>query len=58
MPEDFAKHTLVLPYNDIDAIEDAFEKMGNEIAGVIIEPVAGKYGLYHLKTDICRKFER
>ncbi len=58
VPEDFAKHTLVLPYNDIDAIEDAFEKMGNEIAGVIIEPVAGNMGLYHLKTDICRKFER
>ena len=45
VPEDFAKYTLVLPYNDIDAIEDAFEKMGNEIAGVIIEPVAGNMGV-------------
>ena len=33
VPEDFAKYTLVLPYNDIDAIEDAFEKMGSKIAG-------------------------
>ena len=28
VPEDFAKYTLVLPYNDSDAIEDAFEKNG------------------------------
>ena len=41
VPEDFAKYTLVLPYNDEAALDSAFEKMGSEIAGVIIEPVAG-----------------
>ena len=55
MPEDFAKYTLVLPYNDIDAIEDAFEKMGNEIAGVIIEPVAGNMGVVPPKDGYLQK---
>ncbi len=55
VPEDFAKYTLVLPYNDIDAIEDAFEKMGNEIAGVIIEPVAGNMGVVPPKDGYLQK---
>ena len=55
VPEDFAKYTLVLPYNDIDAIEDAFEKMGNEIAGVIIEPVAGNMGVVPPKDRYLQK---
>lgn len=45
VPEDFAKHTVVLPYNDFDALENAFKKNGNHIAGVIIEPVAGNMGV-------------
>ena len=55
VPEDFAKYTLVLPYNNIDAIEDAFEKMGNEIAGVIIEPVAGNMGVVPPKDGYLQK---
>ena len=55
VPEDFAKYTLVLPYNDIDAIEDAFEKMGSKIAGVIIEPVAGNMGVVPPKDGYLQK---
>ncbi|MCC8169421.1 MAG: glutamate-1-semialdehyde 2,1-aminomutase [Oscillospiraceae bacterium] len=43
--EELAKYTLVLPYNDFDAVEDAFKKFGEEIAAVIIEPVAGNMGV-------------
>lgn len=45
VPEDFAKHTLVLSYNNEEALEAAFEKMGKEIAAVIVEPVAGNMGV-------------
>ncbi|WP_445116127.1 glutamate-1-semialdehyde 2,1-aminomutase [Acinetobacter sp. WZC-1] len=45
VPADFAKHTLTLPYNDIDAVKACFTKFGNEIAGVIVEPVAGNMNL-------------
>ena len=45
VPEDFAKHTLTLPYNDTDALVELFNKMGSDIACVIIEPVVGNMNL-------------
>ncbi len=45
VPADFAKHTLTLPYNDIAALKKCFAKFGHEIAGVIIEPVAGNMNM-------------
>lgn len=41
IPEDFAKHTLTLDYNDIDQVKALFAEIGSEIACIIIEPVAG-----------------
>jgi glutamate-1-semialdehyde 2,1-aminomutase len=41
VPEDVVKHTLVLPYNDIAALEQAFDAHGPELACVMIEPIAG-----------------
>ena len=41
VPAALARHTLTLPYNDFDAVEDAFGTLGNGIAAVIVEPVAG-----------------
>ena len=45
VPADFAKHTLTLPYNDIATLKECFAKFGSEIAGVIVEPVAGNMNL-------------
>ncbi|MBI5299508.1 MAG: glutamate-1-semialdehyde 2,1-aminomutase [Deltaproteobacteria bacterium] len=44
VPHDFAKHTLVAPYNDLNAVENLFQKNKKEIACVIVEPVAGNMG--------------
>ena len=41
VPAEVVAHTIVLNYNDIDDAENCFRKMGDEIACVIIEPVAG-----------------
>ncbi|MGP5542379.1 glutamate-1-semialdehyde 2,1-aminomutase [Psychrobacter celer] len=45
VPADFAKHTITIPYNDPQAIKDCFEKWGNEIACVILEPIAGNMNM-------------
>ena len=44
VPDGFARTTLPLPYNDIEALERAFERHRGRIAAVIVEPVAGNMG--------------
>jgi glutamate-1-semialdehyde 2,1-aminomutase len=46
VPADFAKHTLVLPFNDVDAVKACFAANKGQIAAVILEPVPGNAGLY------------
>ena len=36
-----AQHTVTLPFNDVDALKEAFDQLGDEIACVITEPVTG-----------------
>jgi glutamate-1-semialdehyde 2,1-aminomutase len=45
VPQDFIRHTLSLPYNDIQAIEKVMAERGAQIAAIIVEPVAGNMGL-------------
>ena len=45
VPADFARHTIVLDYNDLDQVEAVFKARGDEIAAVIVEPVAGNMNL-------------
>lgn len=63
IPEELASLTIVLPYNNINAVEEVFEKYGEEIACVIIEPVAGNMGVvapskeYHQKLrEITKQY--
>jgi glutamate-1-semialdehyde 2,1-aminomutase len=44
VPEEIASLTIVLPYNDVNALKETFEKYGRDIACVIVEPVAGNMG--------------
>lgn len=41
IPEDFAKHTLTVTFNDLDSVRDIFAEFGDQIATIIVEPVAG-----------------
>ena len=45
VPEETAAHTLVLSYNDLEALDTAFARQGAQIAAVIVEPVAGNMNL-------------
>jgi glutamate-1-semialdehyde 2,1-aminomutase len=45
VPPEVTAHTLVLDYNDSEMLEDAFRRNGDNIAAVIVEPVAGNMNL-------------
>jgi len=44
VPEEFIQFTLALPYNDTNALDQAFERFKGQIACVIVEPVVGNMG--------------
>src|SRR5580698_3457723 len=46
VPAAFTQHTVVLPFNDEDAVKAAFAANAGQIAGIIVEPVPGNAGLY------------
>lgn len=41
VPEDYAKHTLTVEYNNLASVQQAFDEHGDDIACIIVEPVAG-----------------
>lgn len=45
VPENVAANTITVPYNDLASIKAAFERFGEDIAAVIVEPVAGNMGV-------------
>ncbi|WP_025689311.1 glutamate-1-semialdehyde 2,1-aminomutase [Paenibacillus zanthoxyli] len=45
VPEGIASNTIAVPYNSLESVELAFERYGNDIAAVIVEPIAGNMGV-------------
>ena len=58
VPEDFAKHTLVLDYNNPAQLEEVFQARGKEIACVIVEPVAGNMNLLPATPEFLQTMRR
>jgi len=46
VPAAFTQHTVVLPFNEIEPVREAFAANAGQIAGIIVEPVPGNAGLY------------
>ncbi|WP_333782289.1 glutamate-1-semialdehyde 2,1-aminomutase [Thermosulfidibacter takaii] len=55
VPEDFAKHTLIAKFNDIESVRALFEKYGDDIACVILEPVMGNAGVILPEGDFLKE---
>jgi glutamate-1-semialdehyde 2,1-aminomutase len=51
VPEEFTQFTLALPFNNLSAIEHAFQKFKHQIACVIVEPVVGNMGCVPAADD-------
>jgi len=45
VPEEIVRHTISLPYNDLEAVRQAMESVGEEVAAIIVEPVAANMGV-------------
>ena len=51
VPQDLVKHTLVLPFNDLDALQNAFKQFGPQVAALIVEPIAGNMNLVQMSPE-------
>ncbi|MDR3087880.1 MAG: glutamate-1-semialdehyde 2,1-aminomutase [Azoarcus sp.] len=58
VPADFARHTIVLDYNDLDGVEAAFKTRGGDIAAVIVEPVAGNMNMVRPRPGFLEGLRR
>jgi glutamate-1-semialdehyde 2,1-aminomutase len=45
VPVGLAQHTITLPYNDLDALDTVFAEIGEQVACVIVEPIAGNMNM-------------
>lgn len=55
VPPEVAQHTLVLPYNDVEALEAAFQAHGPELACLMIEPIAGNMNFVRASVPFMRR---
>jgi len=51
VPQDLARQTISLPFNDLEPVDKAFQKFGQEIAAVIVEPIPGNMGVIVPQQD-------
>jgi len=58
VPKDFTKHTILLPFNNIEAAKNAFRKYAGRIAAVIVESVAGNMGVVPPKKGFLQGLRR
>lgn len=58
VPESIAQETIAAPYNDLEAIEEIFVEYGDDIAGVILEPVTGNMGVIEPKKGYLEGLRR
>lgn len=54
VPADLTQHTIVLPYNDVAALKQAFDEFPGQIAGVILEPIAGNMNLVRASAEFVQ----
>lgn len=63
VPQGVSRDTLVLPYNDVDAIQTLFKEKGDQLACVILEPIAGNMNFVratpefmHILRELCTQY--
>jgi glutamate-1-semialdehyde 2,1-aminomutase len=54
VPKSIAQEIITVPFNDIDAFKDALEKWGDQVAGVLVEPIVGNFGIVEPKEGFLQ----
>lgn len=55
VPKAIAQDVITVPFNDIQAFKEALEHWGNEIAGVLVEPIVGNFGIVEPKPGFLQE---
>ena len=58
VPKEIVQNTITLPYNDIQNLEEIFEKLKDKIACAIIEPIAGNMGVVLPDLDFLKRLRK
>ena len=58
IPEELSKLTITIPYNDINALKEAFNNHAQDIAAVIVEPIAGNMGFIEPSEDFLKELRQ
>ena len=58
IPEELSKLTITIPYNDNNAVKEAFNKHAKDIAAVIVEPIAGNMGFIEPNEDFLQNLRQ
>ncbi|WP_428848873.1 glutamate-1-semialdehyde 2,1-aminomutase [Virgibacillus siamensis] len=58
VPESIAQNTITVPYNDMESVRYAFERFGNKLAAVIVEPVSGNMGVVPPQEDFLQNLRK
>ena len=55
VPKSIAQEVITVPFNDVEALKEALDKWGHEIAAVLVEPIVGNFGIVEPKPGFLRK---
>ncbi|WP_394219627.1 glutamate-1-semialdehyde 2,1-aminomutase [Halobacillus trueperi] len=55
VPASIAQDVITVPFNDIEPFKQALEKFGDEIAGVLVEPIVGNFGIVEPKPGFLQE---
>lgn len=58
VPEGVAKNTITVPYNDLESLKVAFKEYGDDLAAVIVEPVAGNMGVVPPQPEFLQELRK
>lgn len=54
VPKSIAQEVITVPFNDIDAFKTAIDKFGHEVAGILVEPIVGNFGIVEPKPGFLK----